>query len=741
LQRQKVLIVSLMTCDDVVLPNGQCSMHGTHCPRIITFSSHVYGVPQEEEKSRIEELRGYVITENTDSELDDITSIAKTVCKAPIAFITFVYDTYVLLKSCVDSTDGAAPMVSRVSRENSFCSSTILKNDFTVVQNATQERFYSCLPNVTGGPQFRFYAGCPLISPNGKRIGSICVLDFKPNSIDEFQKRSLLALGRQVVNILELRLQNAELTKSKAELQQKLDILNEVKNDRARILGMVGHDIRQPLCSIQVSSELLAESSFSSPCPVNSNPSAPSSFAESLLASSSHAINQSSIFSSSLFNSSASQLSTTFAKSTSFNSLGDPEEERIARCKEYIEDIKSSAEIMSFLMDNLLHLSKSEISEKSVDFNFRTIDPIPVLNRTVLANKKLADRKNINLSISVDPTSTKHILISMDIFRVEQVLNNLISNGIKYSKRGSYLEVTIKKIKSQEVEEIKTQTPRRFGSDSVINMAEPSNESPATSPMNISLNHTPTAFLLVSIIDNGLGIPSEEFGILFDKTKKKSTRPTESEGGAGLGLSVARQILQGHQGRLFFESQLNVGSTFSFTLPITPGSKTPTSCGTSSPLKMSRERMEEDEEVSAVPAQILNILVADDNAVNQKLIQTILTKRGHTSKVASNGQIAVDMFNEGTFDVIILDHEMPVMNGLEACQIIRSKNKEIPIISMSGDVTDEFKAKCLSYGMTSSIGKPFKVKKLISVVEKSYKDSWHPPKRRRTTHEEDVPST
>jgi len=114
--------------------------------------------------------------------------------------------------------------------------------------------------------------------------------------------------------------------------------------------------------------------------------------------------------------------------------------------------------------------------------------------------------------------------------------------------------------------------------------------------------------------------------------------------------------------------------------------------------------------------------VAEDNALNQKLITTILSKRGHQIKTVCNGKEAVEAFDITPYDVVLLDHEMPVMNGLEASSVIRLKDPSVPIISMSGYISTEIDDLRRKSGVNRIITKPFTVKTLLTVVESAYAD-------------------
>ena len=177
----------------------------------------------ENEKERLEELRSYQILDSEpEQDFDDIVELASQLCDSPIALITLIDESRQWLKAKIGID------ISETTRGMAFCAHAIHDNDIMIIRNATQDDRFHDNPLVTGDPHIRFYAGMPLITSKGFKLGTLCVIDQKPKDLSELQLKALRILGKQVVNLLELRIRNLELK------NQVLEKTTEIKDAFAR---------------------------------------------------------------------------------------------------------------------------------------------------------------------------------------------------------------------------------------------------------------------------------------------------------------------------------------------------------------------------------------------------------------------------------------------------------------------------------------------------------------------------
>lgn len=225
----------------------------------------------------------------------------------------------------------------------------------------------------------------------------------------------------------------------------------------------------------------------------------------------------------------------------------------------------------------------------------------------------------------------------------------------------------------------------------------------------VSLNIKPFSFkngvheISFSICDNGIGIRNKDKKNIWKSFNMGDMSLTRENHGTGLGLTLSRQLCHLLGGKMHFETKPGEGSTFSFTVKMEEGK----------PPQQNNNRQQ----------KILNILLVEDNLINQKLTQKILTNQGFHVDVANNGEVAVKKFRSHHYDLIFMDIQMPVMNGLEATRKIRKieatnyENRErVKIIALTANSQQQDKENCLAAGMDDYINKPFNVKKFPLIV-------------------------
>ncbi len=319
---------------------------------------------------------------------------------------------------------------------------------------------------------------------------------------------------------------------------------------------------------------------------------------------------------------------------------------------QYITAIKQSSEHLLVIINDLLDFSKivaGQMEFENIEFDLSSL--LYNINQTY-GNRALD--KGIFLHSDVGENVPKKLL--GDPVRLNQVLVNLVGNSIKFTEQGG---VTIQ-IKCLEEK-------------------------------NNSIN------LQFSINDTGIGIPEDKRETIFESFKQAEKDTARKYGGTGLGLSIVKKILDAQNGKIRIESEPGKGSSFIFDLSF----EIPTS-----------EKIKTTATVIYHQLTGVNILLAEDNMVNQLLANDLIAEWGAQIDIADNGEIAVNKLRQKKYDLILMDVQMPVVNGLEATEIIRKYSDEsinkIPIIAMTANAIKGDNEKCFAAGMNDYITKPFK---------------------------------
>ena len=330
--------------------------------------------------------------------------------------------------------------------------------------------------------------------------------------------------------------------------------------------------------------------------------------------------------------------------------------------KDYLSTIKNSANNILFLVNDILDLSKIEkgaILLEKVPFSLQKI--ITDIEKSV--SFKLTE-KNVEIISSID-ADVPEILVG-DPMRINQILLNLVDNAIKFTKKGS-VKISVSKNKS-----------------------ESSNS------------------LFFCISDTGIGIEKEKLESIFDSYEQASTQTTRQYGGTGLGLAITKELVRLMGGKIKVKSSIGKGSDFSFSLNLKAGKKEDL------PLQLPNYENFNFENLS--------ILLVDDNELNRIVLNEIIKnfKEEIVVSFAEDGQVAVNMIEKENFDLILMDLQMPKMDGYEASKYIRTKlpehKKNIPIIAMTAHVVDGVAQKCFDSGMNDCLSKPIKTELLFNKI-------------------------
>ncbi len=332
--------------------------------------------------------------------------------------------------------------------------------------------------------------------------------------------------------------------------------------------------------------------------------------------------------------------------------------------REYLTAIKLSGDSLIVLINDILDLAK-------VDSGKMIFEKIPFkLASSISAMLHLFDTKILekNLILFKDYDDRIPIVLEGDPLRLHQIILNLLSNAVKFTTQGS-ITVSVQLV-SEDEEKVK---------------------------------------IKFAVADTGIGIAEDKLDKIFENFQQASSDTSRLYGGTGLGLAIVKQLIEPQGGSLTVTSTINEGSVFSFILDF----------------NKTDAEAELDSELLELKTEIKNIkvLVVEDIPLNQLLMKTVLEDFGFECDIAGNGKIAVEKIQDKTYDIILMDLQMPVMNGFEATEFIRNKiNSDIPIIALTADVTTVDLAKCKLVGMDDYIAKPVDERvlytKMIGLINK-----------------------
>ncbi len=381
-----------------------------------------------------------------------------------------------------------------------------------------------------------------------------------------------------------------------------------------------------------------------------------------------------------------------------------------------LETAKGSADLLLALLNDLLDSAKIESGKlelEALPFSLRkTMDHLT----RVLAIR--ASEKGLSFCSHV-PEDAPDSLIG-DRMRLQQILLNLAGNAIKFTERGA-VEVNVRVVEQEEVRD-QGSGIRDEGlgiRDEGLGMRDQGSgirDQPHVSYPSSLISHpssfiaTPSAALEFSVRDTGIGIPPAEQARLFEPFAQADVSMARRFGGTGLGLSISKRLVELMGGRLWVESTAGEGSTFYFTLRLPLSDEVPQDDGPCADLPSA----------ARVP---LRVLLVEDNPANQKLIHYILQDFGHCVEVAAEGEEALYLCQANAYDVILMDVQMPGMDGLQATAAIRRHeaqadgSRRVPIIAMTAHAMHGDRERCLAAGMDGYLSKPVNIPQMIALVE------------------------
>jgi signal transduction histidine kinase/CheY-like chemotaxis protein len=338
----------------------------------------------------------------------------------------------------------------------------------------------------------------------------------------------------------------------------------------------------------------------------------------------------------------------------------DPEQ------REYLETVQRSSQSLLRLLNELLDFSKIEANKvelECIGFSLRRI-----LEDTLRSFQAAAMEKGLSLHLDVAEAIPPRVY--GDPVRVRQILNNLVGNAVKFTQRG-YVAVRA---------EVVSSTGERIR-------------------------------VRLTVQDTGPGIPADKRRLIFEPFKQSDPSTTRKYGGTGLGLAISARLAALMNGEIRLESEVGKGSAFYAELELARSGGEAT-------------LFPSDPGIGAIAAapRPLRVLVAEDNVVNQRLILRLLEKRGHVPTLARDGREAVRLVSEQRFDVVLMDLQMPELDGLTASELIRASNHEyartIPIIALTADAEDGSRRRMQDIGIREFLTKPFDPARLFAAIER-----------------------
>lgn len=316
--------------------------------------------------------------------------------------------------------------------------------------------------------------------------------------------------------------------------------------------------------------------------------------------------------------------------------------------KEYLNAIKTSGDALIVLINDILDLAKVDAGKMT--FEKTPFKLKPSLSGVLQMFDIKIKEKNLTFINDYD-TNIPEVLLG-DFVRLQQIILNLLSNALKFTSKGG---ITVKtELLSENDQE---------------------------------------ALVQFSVIDTGIGIAEDKLKFIFENYQQASSSTARVFGGTGLGLAIAKRLIENQGGTIQLKSKINEGSTFSFTMSFPK---------TNTKIEIESGTIKIDKDF-----QNIKVLVVEDVKLNQLLLRTILDNFNFKNDIADNGKIALEKMQTETYDIILMDLQMPEMDGFEATSQIRNKlNSKVPIIALTADVTTVDIDKCKAAGMNDYISKP-----------------------------------
>ncbi len=329
--------------------------------------------------------------------------------------------------------------------------------------------------------------------------------------------------------------------------------------------------------------------------------------------------------------------------------------------RDYLSTVRSSAGALLEIINDILDFSKIEARKlelERVSFSVKEVVRATVKEFAVQARNK-------QLSLQCDFSADLPDTVIGDPGRLRQIMMNLVGNALKFTNQGEIM------VRVQQLQDNSLQ---------------------------------------FSVSDTGIGISADKQKTIFEAFIQADTSSTRHYGGTGLGLAIVSQLVALMQGRIWLQSKPGDGSTFYFTARF----------GLATAIPATEETQPREERTAAAPSRKLHILVADDNLVNLRLARSLLAKQGHSVVTVGSGREALAALEQRNFDLVLMDVQMPDMDGFEATKVIRAQErisrKHLPIVAMTAHAMIGDRERCVAAGMDAYVTKPVDANKLFDAI-------------------------
>ncbi len=704
-------------------------------------------IPSSPEIERLRTLLEYGILDTPyEEDFNGLAQLASTICETPIALISMIDDKRQWYKAKVGIARDEVP------RKETFCQYTIEQDELFEIEDATKDNRVSNNPNVTAENGIRYYAGLPLTSEDGYNIGTLCVVDIRPRQLSNAQKEALSIIAKQVMLLLEFRRRNKDLGQElEAVLRQKIADTEKELSRRDAEYNFLYKAINKSSGIVEFSPEGYILRS-------NKNFEEIIGYTETELQGQHHSVlmDQQEVTKNQHFWDSLQQgkyISGRFKRmhksgtecwiQASYNPILDEDDKvvriiKIAqnitgevestkvleRAKQLADDLniqkdyfianmsheirtpintilgfaellesaeedevkRSQMQAIQTAGDNLLYLVNDILDLSKIEAGIFQIDHRRFELRSTVASvfsilQLRATQKKLAFNYTIQEEVPEFVL--GDKNRLTQILMNLLGNSIKFTHKGT------------------------------INLT-----------ISIVRNTAKKCTLQFVVSDTGIGIDPTKLESIFERFTQAEENTSRKYGGTGLGLNITKLLVEKQGGKIRAESKPGQGSSFTFTITYT---------------KTSKRAVATDVTSISVPANTnVRVLLCEDNLLNQRLVQTILQDADIRLDIAENGKKGLELLRKNTYDVILMDVQMPEMNGYDATKMIRGElGLTTPIIALTAHSMVAEREKCLTFGMSDYLSKPFRKNELIQLVRQW--SEWLPDNQETKHLDETIP--
>lgn len=665
----------------------------------------------ENETERLAALKAYNILDTArEEDFDRLVELASLICEVPIALVSLIDKDRNWFKASVGLEADQTP------RDISFGQFAIMTDDLFEVENAAKDKRFKHNQLVTGALSIKFYAGYPLKDPKGYNLGTLCTIDTVPKKLDKNKSLALKLLAEEVVSQIISRKNILENKRLERLFTLSLDMIGVAGTDGffkrinpafTNTLGWTEQELLSspffnfmhkddvPLTQTEIKKLVEGENTtdFRIRFIKKDGGMIHLSWVASLDPNSGELfviardttdqlkqlneikeakkLGEKALLMKDEFLANIShEIRTQLNAIIGFNNLLS-ETTLNETQKEYVDITSTASQNLIVIINNVLDDSKLDSSKLLLEQ--KPINIRQIVEKVIKFQTNSANSNGLKLILTIDPQIPDYVI--GDETRLVQILINLIDNAIKFTENGKVdLQVLLY----------------------------------ATSPGK--------AEVLFIVKDTGIGIDKKKFDSIFERFAQAERSTTRLYSGTGLGLHIVKMLVELFKGKLDMQSELNKGTEFSFRIPFT----------------IFEEKIETTVKTTDKSIYLMNnikLLLVEDNELNQILASTYLKKYNIQVELVINGKMAVELLKTQQFDIIIMDLQMPVMDGYTSTILIRNELKlNTPIIACSAYSLGGEKEKCLEIGMNDYVAKPFTEKELIGTISKYISGQFIPEK-------------